>query len=66
MSALANLANTLGQASVEIERLNKKVAELEAKLENAVSRMDRARDILTNGNPTPSNNWGMLDTKDLK
>lgn len=51
-----------------------KLAELEAAqaqsvpdvLSSALERMDRARNILTKGNPTPSNNWGMLDTSDLR
>jgi len=34
-------------------------------LEKAVARMDRARDILTDGKPTIQCNWGMLDTSDL-
>jgi hypothetical protein len=34
--------------------------------ERAMERMDRARNILTNGNPTPNCNWGMLDTSDLR
>lgn len=32
----------------------------------AMERMDRARNILTNGNPRPECNWGMLDTTDLR
>lgn len=35
-------------------------------LANALERMDTARNILTDGHPTPNNNWGMLDTKDLR
>ncbi|OZI59905.1 hypothetical protein [Bordetella genomosp. 11] len=35
-------------------------------LMEALERMDRARAILTNGNPTPNCNWGMLDTSDLR
>lgn len=31
-------------------------------LEDAWTRMDRARRVLTNDNPTPLCNWGMLDT----
>lgn len=33
---------------------------------SALERMDRARNILTSGNPTPERNWGMLDTSDLR
>jgi len=33
---------------------------------SALERMDRARNILTSGNPTPACNWGMLDTSDLR
>lgn len=32
-------------------------------LEDAWKRMDRARDLLTDGNPRYECNWGMLDTK---
>ena len=32
----------------------------------AFERMDRARNILTNGSPTRACNWGMLDTSDLR
>lgn len=31
-------------------------------LEDAWDRMDRARNIITGGNPREHNNWGMLDT----
>lgn len=37
-----------------------------AMLHNAMARMDRARNILTNGKPTPDCNWGMLDSSDLR
>jgi hypothetical protein len=37
-----------------------------ALLARAIERMDRARNILTDGNPRPECNWGMLDTSDLK
>lgn len=43
-----------------------RVAELEAALQDAVTRMDRTRDILTDGKPTPQCNWGMLDTNTLR
>ena len=35
-------------------------------LKQAIDRMDRARNILTNGKPTPICNWGMLDASDLR
>ena len=35
-------------------------------LAEAIKRMDRARNILTDGKPTPMCNWGMLATEDLK
>jgi hypothetical protein len=35
-------------------------------LEMALERMDRARNILTDGKPTRECNWGMLDTSDLR
>ncbi len=38
----------------------------EEKLNEAIERMDRARNILTGGAPTPERNWGMLDTADLR
>jgi hypothetical protein len=50
-----------------IERLSAaRVAELEAALLDCVTRMDRARDILTDGKPTPQCNWGMLDTNSAR
>lgn len=41
-------------------------AMLRAALAKAIERMDRARGILTNDNPRPECNWGMLDTSDLR
>ena len=35
-------------------------------LDEALNRMDRARCILTDGNPRPECNWGMLDTSYLR
>jgi hypothetical protein len=35
---------------------------LRALLNDALDRMDRARHVLTNGNPRPECNWGVLDT----
>jgi hypothetical protein len=35
-------------------------------LHEALTCMDRARNILTDGKPTPTNNWGMLDTRYLR
>ena len=35
-------------------------------LETALERMDRARYILTDGNPRPECEWNMLNTADLK
>lgn len=40
--------------------------EVQRKLAVALERMDRARAILTGGNPRPDCNWGMLDTADLR
>lgn len=39
--------------------------EAQGKLNNAIERMDRARHILTDGNPRPDCMWAMLDTADL-
>ncbi len=46
--------------------LRLEVIDLRAKLEEAINRMDRARDILTKGTPTLECNWGLLDTEDLR
>jgi len=35
-------------------------------LETALERMDRARYILTDGNPRPEDDWTLLNTADLK
>jgi hypothetical protein len=37
------------------------VAERDARIAELEERMTRARSILTNGHPTPDNNWGLLD-----
>lgn len=48
------------------EPMSQRVAELEATLQDCVTRMDRARDILTDGKPTPQCHWGMLDTNSAR
>ena len=42
------------------------ISQPEAVMHEALARMDRARSILTGGNPRPDCNWGMLDTSDLR
>lgn len=49
-----------------LSALTKELETTRCKLAHAIARMDRARNILTNGNPTPECNWGMLDTTDLR
>jgi hypothetical protein len=49
----------LAEARAEIERLTNS-------LSTTCERMDRARGILTNDNPRPECNWGMLDSSDLQ
>ena len=44
----------------------REIADLRAKLDEALRRMDRTREILTGGTPTPDRNWGALDTSDLR
>ena len=39
---------------------------IRAMLHNAMDRMDRARNLLTDGKPRPDCNWGMLDASDLR
>lgn len=53
----AHAKNLTEQQKVEAERNR-----LRTTLEDAWTRMDRARNILTDGNPRPECNWGMLDT----
>lgn len=55
LSIITDLEAERDQLRLENERL------LRA-LKDACERMDRARSILTGGNPTEHNNWGMLDT----
>jgi len=43
-----------------------RIAELEAALHLAFAKMDRARDILTDGKPRIDCNWGMLATEAIK
>ena len=40
----------------------KEIRRLTDLLEDAWERMDRARNILTDDNPRPECNWGILDT----
>lgn len=42
------------------------LAKVEPLLIDALTRMDRARAILTENNPRPDCNWGMLDTSDIR
>ena len=48
------------------DELARRHADLRAKLDEALCRMDRARDILTKGTTTLECNWGVLDTSDLR
>ena len=48
------------------DTLTAELAELRVKLDEALNRMDRARDILIKGTPTRECNWGVLDTADLR
>jgi hypothetical protein len=54
------------EAQQECAGLRAEVERLGRLLRSAVGRMDRARGILTNGNPSEQCNWGMLDTSDLQ
>jgi len=55
----------LAKANANAERFEREWYLRGDALEKAIERMNRARSILTNGNPTPECNWGMLDTSDL-
>ena len=50
----------------ELARLRERCGTLAASLTEACEHMDRARGILTNNNPRPDCNWGMLDSGDLR
>jgi hypothetical protein len=56
----------IANAMKENTELKKKVVHLQEVAEAACVRMDRARTILTHGNPRPDCNWGMLDTTDIR
>ena len=49
-----------------MDALEAENAKLRRTLLIALERMDRARRILTKDNPTPMNNWGMLDATELR
>jgi hypothetical protein len=51
------------EAGKEIERLRLENKALRHKLQDAITRMDRARDILTDGR---RHEWAMLDTNALR
>jgi hypothetical protein len=59
MNALHELCQAEIAAAEALEAQAKRIAELEAQLLDCVTRMDRARGILTDGQPR---NWAMLDT----
>lgn len=42
------------------------LAKVEPVFRDAAGRMDRARDILTDGKPRPECNWGMLDASGIR
>ena len=46
----------------DLERANQRILDLRAHLTDLADRAERARNILTDGNPRPECNWGMLDT----
>jgi len=50
----------------EIQAAMERIATLEAALHLAFAKMDRARDILTDGKPRTDCNWGMLATEAIK
>ena len=50
----------------EIQAALERIATLEAALHLAFAKMDRARDILTDGKPRTDCNWGMLATEAIK
>jgi len=61
-AAMLQTASDLGQVQSAMER----IADLEAALHLAFAKMDRARDILTDGKPRTDCNWGMLATEAIK
>lgn len=66
---LNDAATMLRHQASEIEGLRSLKAAQPARvveaLRDAIERMDRARMILTDGQPRPDCNWGMLNTADL-
>ena len=60
------LSGLLANRDADTVYLRKEIADLRAKLNEALRRMDRTREILTGGTPTPDRNWGALDTSDLR
>ena len=55
-----------GTDLVDRSEAEAEIARLREALEKAMTRMDRARDWLTDGKPTPLCNWGVLDAGDLR
>lgn len=45
---------------------NAEIVKVYALTLEAITRMDKARDVLTDGYPRPDCNWGMLDASDLR
>lgn len=57
---------TRAQLELACMSQEQRIEALEGKLNDAITRMDRARNILTKGEPTQHCNWGVLDTTSLK
>ena len=50
----------------ELNNLQAENKRLRKSLKDAIERMDRARKVLTKGEPTLAHNWGILDVSSLR
>ena len=60
------LADVQAMLMTENKALAEQVRVLREALQDASNHMDRARNILTDGKPTPECNWGMLATESAR
>lgn len=60
------LADHAAKMERELAEAKQQAGRLAGALERTLDRMDRARNILTDGRPRPECNWGMLDSTELR
>ena len=61
-----DVMNEKSRLKQEIVKLKEDNYQLRESLKDAIERMNRARRVLTKGEPTLAHNWGILDVSSLR